>query len=597
MKLRPYQQDAHDAATEWIRRSIEPALIIAPTASGKSWINAAIAKTVIARSDKKVLCLAPNGDLVGQNYEKWLMTGEPASIYSASLGRKELRHKVVFGSPKSVVNNLQAFGGQFAAILIDEAHGLTPTLFKIIDNVRSGNPNVRVIGMTATPHRMGSGYIYQYGPDDAPMEFAEKPYFFKAVYDIPARMLIDEGYLCPPTTIPTVEHYDTSGLVLTSLGQWSADSVDRAFHGNGRKTSDIVADIVAKSCDRKGVFIFAASVKHAQEIMESLPRELSALIASDAAVCTKEQRETSMKRFKSGALKYAVSVRALATGVDIPHFDVCAIMCKTESPGLLQQMIGRVLRLSPSTGKTDGLVLDYGENIAFHFPGGDIFSPDIRSRAEREQTLIDTHCPECGGKNTFSARDNGHGYGISDDGYFTDLMGHPVGEPPMPAHFGRRCNSYSMRCGLAVRCVYQWTSKPCESCGEANDIAARYCCSCKAEIIDPNEKLRREAAVLANDQFLPKTANVHNWDWVRHKGKEGRADTLRVQCSIDQAPYNISRWYSEGSYSWADLMTKCGLTCKTIDEAIIADKPTPVSIVYARKKDDSKFYEIKAYKF
>ena len=95
--LRPYQQAAHDAAINWIKRSIEPAIIEAETGSGKSHVIAAIAKSFYELSGKHVLCTAPSAELVQQNTDKFLLTGEKASIFSASIG-KSLRYPIVWNA-------------------------------------------------------------------------------------------------------------------------------------------------------------------------------------------------------------------------------------------------------------------------------------------------------------------------------------------------------------------------------------------------------------------------------------------------------------------------------------------------------------------
>ena len=122
MKLTPrdYQQEAHDAAIAWIKKCVDPCLIEAPTGSGKSIIVAMLANTIHKRSGKKILCLAPSKELVQQNHAKYLLTGEPASLFSASAGRKETKNFVVFGSPQTVVNSLERFGKQYAAVIVDE---------------------------------------------------------------------------------------------------------------------------------------------------------------------------------------------------------------------------------------------------------------------------------------------------------------------------------------------------------------------------------------------------------------------------------------------------------------------------------------------
>src|SRR5690625_1203104 len=162
LNLRPYQQDATDAAIAWMRRSIEPAVLELCTGAGKSHIIAAIADWVRENSGKKVLCLQPSKELLEQNYEKYEATGERASIFSASAGRRDMRWPVVYATPGTAKNSLDMFGNQFAAIVIDECHGITPTVRAIIEGIRKHNANLRVIGLSATPYRMNTGYIYQY---------------------------------------------------------------------------------------------------------------------------------------------------------------------------------------------------------------------------------------------------------------------------------------------------------------------------------------------------------------------------------------------------------------------------------------------------
>ena len=93
--LRPYQKAAHDAAIDWIKKSVDPAVIEAETGSGKSHIIAAVAKSFYEISGKHVLCTAPSAELVQQNTDKYLLTGEKASIFSASIS-KSLRHPIFY---------------------------------------------------------------------------------------------------------------------------------------------------------------------------------------------------------------------------------------------------------------------------------------------------------------------------------------------------------------------------------------------------------------------------------------------------------------------------------------------------------------------
>src|SRR5688572_21758753 len=114
---RYYQQEAHDAAIAFLRTCNHPCLIEAACGGGKSVIIAMLADTLYKLSrGKSILCLAPTQKLVKQNREKFLTTGRPASIYSASAGSKCLKHPVVFATPVTVLNNIDKFTMSICAV-------------------------------------------------------------------------------------------------------------------------------------------------------------------------------------------------------------------------------------------------------------------------------------------------------------------------------------------------------------------------------------------------------------------------------------------------------------------------------------------------
>ena len=542
MTLRPYQQAASDAAIAWMRHSVEPACIEAVTAAGKSHVIADMALRIHGMTGKRVLCLAPSAELVIQNRAKMLATGTPASMFSASAGVKDLRHPIVFGSPLTVKNRISRFQDGYAMVVLDECHGINPTVRNIIEEMRAGNPNLRVIGLTATPYRLGSGYIFRQWPEGLVNDDtrARDPYFTKCVYRITGPDLIAQGFLTRPVIGETgAEHYDTSGLALNSRGQFDAADIDRAYHGHGRKTAAIVADVVARSRDRMGVMLFAATVRHADEVMASLPPDLSAMITGDTP---KGERASIIARFKARRIKYLVNVAVLTTGFDAPHVDVIAILRKTESVGLLQQIIGRGLRLHED--KQNCLVLDYTDNIDTHLPDGDLFAPEVKAgKGGGDSEGLRCECPECGYENRFPAKPDLLEYQKDDNGYCLDLTGNRVETEwgPLPGHFGRRCWGMVQAPGGKVdRCGYRWTSKECEECGAANDIAARYCTECKAEIVDPNEKLRMDFKAMKKDPMQPQCDEVVDVRFVRGVSQRG-AETVRAEWTT---PYRkLTTWH------------------------------------------------------
>lgn len=584
MMLRPYQQEAYDAVIGHIRKSTNNVLLEAATGAGKSHIIAAIAKYIHEQSGNVVLCIAPSAELVIQNHEKYVATGNKASIYSASAGNKCLRHPVVFGTPITVGNNIEKFKNHISGIIIDEAHGLTPTLKKLVQLLLDRNPRCRVIGLTATPYRMNTGYIFAQYPDGRSntVETAVEPYFTKLCYSIKSKSLIDEGWLTPVSMMPVTAHYDTSGLELDKTGHYSATTVDKAFIGHGRLTSQIIADVVANSVNRKGVLIFCATVKHAEEALASLPQELSAIVTGETK---KRDRDRILHKFKKQQIKYVVNVAVLTTGFDAPHVDVVAVLRATESAGLFQQIIGRGLRLFE--GKKDCLVLDYAENVERHCPDGDIFEPQLSVKKSGGNGRIEVTCPSCGGKNDFAMRDNPNGYEMDADGYFVDLLGESVeaeNGTKIPAHHGRRCQNWLVSKSTLVQCSHRWEGKECTHCGAENDIAARYCTSCKHEIVDPNEKLRLDFARMKKNPYEVQTDVVVSCKSRPHISTRGNR-CLRIDWTT---PYRaFATFHTTGNYFWAKLF---GTLSDTEVMQILNSDERPQTITY--KKEQSKFYTV-----
>lgn len=609
--LRPYQQEAVDAAMAHIRSTISSCVIILPTGAGKSMVVAELAARIYEMSKKRVLCIAPTGELVTQNRSKYLLTGEPASMFSAKAGPKNLRHPVVFGSPVTIKNSIEMFGDKYGAVIIDECDGITPTIKFIINEMRRRNAKLRIIGMTATPYRLGTGYIYKEHYIDGPTdeETAIEPYYDKVVYELEAKFLIDNGYLTPPVTEHVEEEYDTSGLEKDKLGRYTAASVERAMVGKGRKTSRIVEDIVRRSANRRGTMIFASTKKHAMEIMESLPPGSYSYVFGDMPTA---ERNKAISDFKAQKVKYIVNQNILTVGVDVPHCDHIAVMRATESPRLYQQIIGRGTRLYE--GKENFLVSDYAGNIERHFAEtGDLFTPEIKATRKKPSVPMEVKCPSCGFVNEFGVRPNPEGLEMDSEGYWLDLAGdrimidiydksgEKIGQKPMPGHFGRRCKNYIMVGALREmrRCTYKWSFKECHDCGFENDIAARNCVSCKAEIIDPNQKLQEEAAKLDAAPDATKQSKVTMMSITRHYVSSGD-DMLVVKFAIEQSPWFVNKFFkpmAENTWQrreWEDFSIKSFGEVLEIDEALSRreDATHPTAIMF-RKDKGSKYYNVK----
>ena len=345
--LRPYQQDAVEAVIRHFRRSQEPAVVVLPTGAGKSLVIAELARKARGR----VLVLAHVKELVAQNHAKYQALGMPeglqADLFSAGLGEKNSQRRVVFGSIQSVARNLAQFVDPHSLVIIDECHRIGEAdegqYQQLIAHLRQRNPQVKILGLTATPYRLGLGYIYNYHYRG--MVRSQEPRFFRdCIFELPLRQMIREGFLTPPRLIdaPAV-HYDFSNLLPRDNGLFSEQDIERELRRQARVTPQVVRQLIDYARDRQGVMIFAATVEHAREVTGLLPEGAAALITGETPL---GERDRLIDAFKARQLKFLVNVAVLTTGFDAPHVDLIAVLRPTESVSLYQQIVGRGLRLA-----------------------------------------------------------------------------------------------------------------------------------------------------------------------------------------------------------------------------------------------------------
>ncbi|RBW48584.1 DEAD/DEAH box helicase [Marinobacter sp. F3R11] len=468
-ELRPYQQEAVDATLHHFRKSDDSAVIVLPTGAGKSLVIAELAR--LAR--RRILVLTHVKELVEQNYAKYQSYGLTAGIFSAGLKRKENQHQVTFASVQSVSANLEQFSNEYSLLIIDECHRVsgeeTSQYQKIIEQLRQQNDSLKVLGLTATPYRLGMGWIYRYHYRGFVRSEQDRP-FVHCIYELPLSYMINRGYLTRPELVDAaVAQYDFSALPRNSFGEYAEKDVNQLLGKHPRVTRAIIEQVMELAAKRQAVMIFAATVDHAREITGYLPEQQTALITG---ATDQNERDSLIRRFKQHQLKYLVNVSVLTTGFDAPHVDFIAILRPTQSVSLYQQIVGRGLRLDE--GKKDCLVIDYAGNRV------NLYHPEVgEKKPNPDSEPVQVFCPACGFANIFWGKTDGDGHVIE--------------------HYGRRCQGLldpEEEDGLAAQserpeqCDYRFRFKECPHCGGENDIAARNCHQCGRAIIDPDDQLK-----------------------------------------------------------------------------------------------------------
>jgi DNA repair protein RadD len=362
MHLRPYQSEAVAAVYGHLRARGDNPCVVIPTGGGKTPVIATICRDTVELWNGRVLILAHVKELLEQVVEKirGIAPDLPLGVYSAGLKRRDTGYVVTVAGIQSIWKRACDLG-PVDLILIDEAHmipaaddGPDEGMYRrFIADAKVVNPEVRVIGLTATPFRLKTGEIC--GPDSI---------LSGVCYEVGVRELIAQGYLSPLRTKAGATKADTAGLRVRA-GEFASgeaeDLMDRDALVEGA-----CAEIVEQTEDRIATLIFASGVRHGRHI-RSVLRERHGIECGFVSGDTPAgDRAEILGRFRSGDLRYLCNVNVLTTGFDAPHIDCVALVRPTMSPGLYYQMVGRGFRLHP--GKDDCLVLDFGGNVLRHGP-------------------------------------------------------------------------------------------------------------------------------------------------------------------------------------------------------------------------------------
>lgn len=386
-ELRPYQREAIDAIYGHLREREDNPCVVIPTGGGKTPVMATVCKDAVGHWNGRVLILAHVKELLEQALDKLHgiapEIGAKTGVYSAGLKRRDTEHPVIIAGIQSVYKRACELDA-FDLVIIDEAHMIPPDgdgMYRtFLSDARKVNPNLRVIGLTATPFRTTSGMIC-----------APENILNHVCYEVGVRELIVQGYLCPLVTKASKEKVDTSGLHVRG-GEFISGEIEDLMD-----TDNLVEaacrEIVERTYNRKSVLVFAAGVRHGAHIAEVLRKKFGAEVGTVFGDTLGFIRDRVISDFKAGKLKYLVNVNVLTMGFDAPNIDCVAMVRPTLSPGLYYQMVGRGFRLHE--GKKDCLVLDFGGNVLRHGPVDAIRIQARGASEESDSEPLAKECPIC----------------------------------------------------------------------------------------------------------------------------------------------------------------------------------------------------------
>jgi DNA repair protein RadD len=359
MQLRDYQRDAVDSVFEYWQSEAGSPLIVLPTGAGKSIVIATFIRELLEGwPDMRILCVTHVKELLTQNAQELLgiWPYAPVGFYSAGLGRRDARAQIIFGGVQTIANKAAALG-HIDIVFVDEAH-LMPrnaeTQYgKLLAGLREINPDLKLVGLTATPFRLGEGLLHE----------GEGAIFDAIAYDKPIGELIADGYLCRPVSKGMSTGYD-----LTGVGKTGGDYKQGALQAAVDKIDinrAVVDEIMGYAHDRKTWLLFCSGVEHAYHMRDEI-RSRGISCETVAGETPPAERERILADLKAGKIRAVTNNSVMTTGTNIPRIDLLAMCRPTLSASLYIQMVGRGLRLAQ--GKRDCLVLDFAGNVRKHGP-------------------------------------------------------------------------------------------------------------------------------------------------------------------------------------------------------------------------------------
>ena len=357
--LREYQQRAINQLYAWFSAGNEgnPCLVL-PTGAGKSHVVAALCKDALQQwPETRILMLTHVKELIEQNAEKMRQhwPGAPMGIYSASIGKRQLGEPITFAGIQSVRTKARLIG-HVDLVIIDECHLVNHKdeggYRGLLADLAAINPALRVVGLTATPYRLGHGLI------------TDKPAVFDALIEpISIEELVFKGYLSTLRSKVTRAVLDTSGVHKRG-GEYIESELQAAVDTDDNNIA-VVREVIALAGDRKAWLFFCAGVSHAERVADTL-RQHGIVAECVTGATPKAERENILRRYKAGEIRALTNANVLTTGFDYPDIDLVAMLRPTMSPGLYVQMAGRGMRVKSHTDHC--LVLDFAGVVAQHGP-------------------------------------------------------------------------------------------------------------------------------------------------------------------------------------------------------------------------------------
>jgi DNA repair protein RadD len=386
---RHYQDEIVEAVFDYLFNKTGNPVVAAPGGVGKSHsMNRIIRQAVEEYPGTRVMSLVHDGKVINQNCNAMLKfwPEAPVGVYSSGLKCRDTQDTIIYAGIQSVAKRAAEFG-RINLVIIDECDMVSPkqeTMYqRFISDLQLVNPELRVIGFTATPYRLGTGCLTNLDLwDEVCIDLTKTDRF---------NWFIDNGFLSPLISKRTAKEIDITDIVMRG-GEFEEKSMQAAADTDELNEA-VVEECIRYGHDRKHWLIFSSGVEHGQKLAKLFNSRgvPSIMLSGKDPIAYREKHE---ELFRKGKYRALINCGLYGRGWDFPALDMLAWARATQSVALWVQGCVRLTRRAK--GKKNGLVLDFAGNTRRLGPVNNPIIPHARRKGDAEKGEAPVKdCPEC----------------------------------------------------------------------------------------------------------------------------------------------------------------------------------------------------------
>lgn len=350
MELRQNQIEPVQKGIDFFKQKKSiPSIILAPCAFGKSLVISKIAHEV----GEKMIVLQPSAELLEQNLEKLKILGGSASVFSASLGQKDIG-KLTYAT----IGSIKSLGASFKdyKLCIDECDRYPRDMDSMLGKFLKESGIKHILGFTATPLKLQTNSFNMQSYSTLKMLTSRSKYgnLFKDIIHVcQIQEMVEQGYWSP--LIYEKHKFNKELLVFNSTkAEYTDESLQEAYKANN--IEEAIIRRIEELPDRKSILIFAPTVNEATSLAKKIPGAEVVWGNMD-----KKERKRIIDGFKALTVRIVINVNVLSIGFDHPQLDCIIGGRTTASLSWFYQAMARGTRIHSL--KKDCLLIDFAGNF------------------------------------------------------------------------------------------------------------------------------------------------------------------------------------------------------------------------------------------